>query len=457
MEYYGLRKAGADVDLVISCQDHKRLVEKYPDHVKDLYGDIGVWNVSFGRVIYLTWIVKKGIYRMKQKVMKLMISLLKFPQPELLTGVGSLESLPGTVKSRGINNVLIVTGQRHVALGLLDGLCKGLEKNNIRYVIYDGVQPNPTIQNIEDARNLYLLHNCDGVIAFGGGSPMDCAKVAVARVTNSRLSIKDMRGYLKIKHPLPTLFAVPTTSGTGSEVTIAAVVTDPSTHEKFAIGDLKLVPKVAVLDPRLTVGLPPHITAATGMDALTHAVEAYIGKGGTKFTDENAEKAVRIIFDNLEPAYQDGGNIEARNQLALASYFAGLAFTRAYVGYVHAIAHGLGGLYGVPHGLANAVVLPYVLEYYGSHIEKRLAKLAVIAGLGTQEESKKGLCHKFIDRIKTMNKNMDIPGTIKELQEADIPLIAKRAIKESNPDYPVPKIMDAEDCMGILQKLLKVE
>jgi alcohol dehydrogenase class IV len=236
---------------------------------------------------------------------------------------------------------------------------------------------------------------------------------------------------------------------------VAAVISDPSTHEKFAISDLKLIPKIAVLDPELMVGLPPHITSTTGMDALTHAVEAYIGLNGNKFTDENAKNATKLIFENLEKAYQNGSDIEARNNMALASFYGGAAFTRAYVGYVHAIAHNMGGLYGVPHGLANAIILPYILEFCRKEAEEKLADLAVAGRIGTRKESAKDLSLKFIEKVKTMNKNMKIPTYIKELQEKDIPLIAKRALDEAHPDYPVPRIMTLEECETLIKKLLK--
>lgn len=232
------------------------------------------------------------------------------------------------------------------------------------------------------------------------------------------------------------------------------MVTDSSTHEKYAVMDFKLVPDFAILDPELTIGLPPHITSTTGMDALTHAVEAYIGKNGTSYTDKNAVKAVKMIFDNLELVYKDGTNIEARNEMMLASHYAGIAFTRAYVGYVHAIAHNLGGMYGVPHGFANAVILPYILEFYGESSYHKLAELCIAAGIGSKDESEETLALKFIDKVKTMNKNMNIPIGIKEIKGKDIPLIVKRVLKEGNPGYPVPKIMSPKECEAILRKLM---
>ncbi|MGN1194358.1 MAG: iron-containing alcohol dehydrogenase [Acutalibacteraceae bacterium] len=398
--------------------------------------------------------MKKAYYRAFQKVMKIAMYAFDWSEPLLLEGPGAIKKLPDLIKSKGLKNVLIVTDKGLMSLHILDGLFAKLEETGIEYVVYDGTQPNPTIDNIEDARQLYLDNNCEGVIAFGGGSPMDCAKATAARVTNPKLSVRKMRGVLKLRHKLPPLFAVPTTAGTGSETTLAAVVTDPTTHEKNAINDPRLRPKYAVLDPELTLGLPPHITSTTGMDALTHAVEAYIGRSNVKSTEHYAELATRLIYANIEEVYNNGKNIEARNSMLKASYYAGMAFTRAYVGYVHAIAHNLGGFYGVPHGLANAIILPYVLEYYGETAHARLAKLAVISGVktdGTDAEKAEA----FIESIKQLNRNMNIPDKFDMIKEEDIPTIVKRALKEGNPLYPVPKIMDEADCEAVIRRMMK--
>ncbi len=402
------------------------------------------------------WQIKKAYYRTYQVVFKIATStpFFDWSEPKVLEGPGAIRKLPEFIKGKGLKKVLVVTDKGLMGIHLLDSLFEEMDKAGLGYVVYDGTQPNPSIQNIEDAKQLYLDNGCDGVIAFGGGSPMDCAKIAAARVTNPKKPVKKMRGLLKITHKLPPLFAVPTTAGTGSEVTLAAVVSDPATHEKNACNDPKLRPKYAVLDPELTVGLPPHITSTTGMDALTHAVEAYIGRSNVKSTEAYAEKATKMIFDSIETAYADGKNIEARNNMLWASYYAGMAFTRAYVGYVHAIAHNLGGHYGIPHGLANAVILPYVLEYYGESAHKRLAKLAVIAGVKF-DGSDKEKAEAFIEAIKTMNKNMNIPDKFDCIKEEDIPVIVERALKEGNPLYPVPKIMDAADCEAVIRKLMK--
>ena len=400
------------------------------------------------------WQVKKAFYRVYQQTFRVAMCVFDWSEPTLLEGPGAIRKLPEFIKSKGLNKVLVVTDKGLMGLHLLDSLFEELDKSGVEYVVYDGTQPNPSIENIEDARQLYVDNSCQGVIAFGGGSPMDCAKIAAARVTNPKIPVRKMRGVLKLHHKLPPFFAVPTTAGTGSETTLAAVVTDTATHEKNAVNDPRLKPKFAVLDPELTVGLPPHITSTTGMDALTHAVEAYIGKSNVKSTEEYAEKATKMIFENIEKVYTNGKDIEARDQMLKASFYAGQAFTRAYVGYVHAIAHNLGGQYGVPHGLANAVILPYVLEYDGETAHKRLAKLAEIAGVKTTGSDKEK-AEAFIEAIKTLNKNMNIPDGFDMVQEKDIPIIVERALKEGNPLYPVPKIMDKADCEAVIRRMMK--
>ncbi len=399
--------------------------------------------------------IKNAYYRTFQTGMKLAVNFMDWTPPTLIKGAGSVKELPALVKKEGLSNILVVTDKGLMGLHLLDSLFEGLEKEGIKYSIYDEVQPNPTIYNVEDALKIYKENGCEGFIAFGGGSPMDCAKVTAARVVCPKKSPSDMRGLLKILKKLPPFFAVPTTAGTGSETTIAAVISNPDTHEKNAINDPSLRPKFAILDPELTVGLPPHITSTTGMDALTHAVEAYIGRSNTKQTEEDALIATRLIFENIEKAYTDGKNLEARENMLVASYHAGLAFTRAYVGYVHAIAHNLGGMYGIPHGLANAVILPYVLDYFGESAYKRLAELSDVAGTSGAAQGNRDKAKNFIAAIRKLNADMGIPDKFEQIKDEDIQLIAERALMEGNPLYPVPKIMDIEDCKALIKKLQK--
>jgi len=393
--------------------------------------------------------------RAYQKALYVGTFFLDWRKPDLIKGAGAVTQLPAAIRERGLKTVLVVTDKGLMSLNLLAGLFEALEKTGIKYVVFDGVQPNPTIDNIEDAVEIYKENGCEGIVAFGGGSPMDCAKACGARIARPDKSVPQMRGVLKVNRKLPPLFAVPTTAGTGSETTIAAVVSNPITHEKNAINDNKLIPRVAVLDPELTVGLPKHITSTTGMDALTHAVEAYIGKSNTPATKRYAEKATKMIFDNLYTAYENGKDLDARMNMLEASFFAGVAFTRAYVGYVHAIAHNLGGHYGIPHGLANAVILPYVLDYYGPAAYKKLAKLADIAGLETMGMNTEQKAKLFIAKVREMNEKMGIPSKFSQIKEEDIPVIVERALKEGNPLYPVPKIMDKKDCEAVIRQLME--
>lgn len=389
--------------------------------------------------------------RIYQGFFKVFSYLLPWRQPELLKGEHGLNRLPELIKSKGVNCVLIVTDRVINSLGLMNELLKGLGDQGVAFVIYDKTVPNPTIDNIEEALQMYKTNNCQGIVAFGGGSPMDCAKGVGARVARPKKSIPQMKGVLKVVKKIPPLFAVPTTSGTGSEATIAAVITDSQTHEKYAINDVALIPQYAVLDPVLTVNLPPHITSTTGIDALTHAVEAYIGRSNTKKTKQYSRDAVKLIFENLYAAYSNGKNLEAREKMQEAAFLAGVAFTRAYVGNVHAVAHTLGGFYSAPHGLANAVILPYILEYYGQSVHKPLAELADLVGLSAPGDNNKLKALKFIEAIKNLNKSMGIPAKVDCILESDIPLMVKRALSESNPLYPVPKIMSKLDMTNIYQ------
>ena len=401
----------------------------------------------------MLWTLKKCYYRINQKVLKLGLCLMNWKEPELLEGEDAVLKLPKFIKDKGINKVLVVTDKGLMNLHILDPLFEELKAQGMEYVVYDGVQPNPTIPSIEECKDVYIKNNCQGIIAFGGGSPMDCAKAAGARVVKPKQSVRKMRGYLKVGKKLPPFFAVPTTAGTGSETTLAAVVSDPETHEKNVIADMPLRPKYAVLDPALTIGLPPHITSTTGMDAYTHAIESYIGKSNVKSTIRYAEEAAKIIHENLEKAYFDGKDMEARKNMLKGSYLAGAAFTRAFVGYVHAIAHNLGGLYNTPHGLANAVILPYVLEWYGKAAYPKLAKLADIVGITKEGMTVEEKGKAFIEDIRRMNKVMNIPEKFDFIKEEDIPTLVSRALKEGNPGYPVPKIIDAKEMEKIIRSI----
>ena len=392
-------------------------------------------------------------YRGYQTVLKIASYFMSFRPPELLEGPGSLKRLPDLIREKGFRKVLVVTDKGLAAVGLLDRLLAVLDEAGVERVLYDGVQPNPTIGNIEEALSLYVQEGCDAIVAFGGGSPMDCAKTCAARASNPRRTVRQMRGLLRAGRKPKPVFAVPTTAGTGSEGTVAAVIADPETHEKYSLSDPKLMPRWAVLDPELTLGLPPHITSTTGMDALTHAVEAYVGRSNTAGTRAMAEEAVRLVFLNLQTAYKDGRNLAARTAMLRASFCAGTAFTRAYVGYVHAIAHQLGGLYGIPHGLANAVILPWVLDFYGDAAAAPLARLAEEAGVGDADSDETSRARDFTAAVRDLERRLGIPERLEGIREEDIPLIVTRALAEAHPLYPVPKFMDASDCEAVVRRV----
>ena len=385
---------------------------------------------------------KKLYCRTFQTGLKIALPVLPYRKPEV---IGSVKTIPDILKKRKCSHALIITDTGIRNLGLTKRLENVLTKDGIPFCIYDKTVANPTTANVADALEMYLSNGCDAIIGFGGGSSMDCAKAVGARIAKPKQSLAKMKGILKIHKKLPLLIAIPTTAGTGSETTLAAVITDAETRHKYAINDFPLIPRYAVLDPKVTLSLPPFITATTGMDALTHAVEAYIGKSTTYGTRKDALLAVKLIFENIDKAYTNGSDIDARRNMLHASFYAGCAFTKSYVGYIHAVAHSLGGEYNVPHGLANAILLPFVLEAYGPCIHKKLHHLAVAAGISAKDTPYDAAAGEFIEAIKAMKKRFDIGDTVKEIQEADIPKLSHYADKEANPLYPVPVLMDAEE------------
>lgn len=397
----------------------------------------------------------KAYARLYQAVFRLILPRMPWRQPELIKGEGSVASIGSAVKTYGVDRVLLVSDPGLVRLGFVDQVRDHLEKANVRVVVYDKTQANPTIDQIEEALLLYREGSCQGIVALGGGSPMDLAKAVGARIAMPNKTIPQLKGILKIKHNLPPLFAIPTTAGTGSEVTVAAVVTDSKTKEKYAISDLHLIPILAIHDPSLTVGLPPHITATTGMDALTHAVEAYLNHTSMPVTNQESEEAVQLIFKSLLKAYENGNDIRAREDMQKAAFLAGAAFTKAYVGYVHGLAHQLGGFYGIPHGLANAVILPIVLDYYGEKVEGKLARMADVANVSTPTMSKREKADVFKNAIKEMNRRMNIPQTLDGIKEEDLAILVQRALSEVNPAYPVPVILNGKQLLELYHHVMK--
>ena len=395
-------------------------------------------------------------YRIYQQTIRLAEYFLGINEPKTISGEGSLKKVPEVLKEKGLSKPLVVTDNGIHSLGLLTPFLEHLKAEKFEFAYFYDVVANPTIKNVEDGLKIFLENKCDSIIAIGGGSAMDCAKMIGARSVNPKKSVEKLKGLLKIGHKLPFFIAVPTTAGTGSETTLAAVIVNQDTHHKYACNDPHLIPKLAILDPTLLIGLPPKITSTTGMDALTHAVEAYIGHANTKKTKKAAIQAVKLINENLFESYEDGKNLERRSAMQKAAFLAGVAFTRAYVGYVHAIAHSLGGKYNVPHGYANAIILPYVLEAFGRKAHKRLAELADEISLCEKSASNEVKAKEFISWIRRMNESMNIPEKFEiEYKEDDVNEMIEYAIKEGNPLYPVPKEFSKEDFKKIYRSVLK--
>lgn len=386
--------------------------------------------------------VKSMICRGVQTALRMAMPFLPYREPEIIS---SCEGLGRVLKKEKARSVLIVTDRGILTSGLVTPLETVLTENEVAYTIFSETQPNPTVENVEAALAQYHRNNCDCLIAIGGGSSMDCAKAVGARVAYPNKVVGQMKGILRILRKIPTLIAIPTTAGTGSEVTLAAIITDSAKHHKYALMSFPLIPRYAVLDAALTYSLPPHLTATTGMDALTHAVEAYIGRSTTRRTRSLALQAVALVFDNIEIAYMDSQNHQARENMLHAAYKAGVAFSESYVGYIHAVAHSLGGQYGTPHGLANAVLMPYVLDAYGKSVYKKLHQLGMATGVCDENDSHEAGAKAFIRAIRELNARMGIPEKLPGIQKEDIPTMAKHAEREANPLYPVPKLMTKKE------------
>ena len=389
-----------------------------------------------------------------QAVLKLGNYFMGYRMPHYLEGPGKIAELGAFLKEKNVNDVLVVTGAGMVRRGQVQPMLDGFEKNGIRYALKTYTTTDPTSDDVEEGYKAYKEAGCKAIVAIGGGSRIDCAKGIAAKAIHPKKKVCQLQGLLKVHWPIPTFVAIPTTAGAGSETTVAAVITDSATHRKAAINDPFLIPKYAVLDPELTVGLPPYTTATTGMDALAHAVEAYTNKTyNTKLENKLAKEAVRLIHDNILIAFEDGGNLEARQNMQRGAFYAGRAFTRGCVGYVHAVGHTLGGLYGVAHGLAMAVLLPHVMREFGASAHKRLADLADVCGIGGANEAEKA--NAFIAWIEETNAKMGLPDGFDVIQDKDIPQMIAWARKEANPLYPVPVVWGEKDFRRLIKAIRK--
>lgn len=393
-------------------------------------------------------------YRIRQFGFSAFLYLAPLRQVKVIRGEDSLYQIPDLVKKEKKKKILLVTTAGFIRRGSLERLFALFTECGLEYVIFSEVCPDPTTDCIEKAVRIYQQEKCEAIVAIGGGSVLDCSKALGAKIARPERTLCGMQGLLKVRKKIPDIYAVPTTAGTGSEATAGAVITEAKAHYKFTILDLCLVPKYAILDPMLTCSLPKEITAYTGMDALTHAVEAYTNRFCSPAARKEALTAVKLIYENLRTVYEDGQNREARENMLYASYLAGAAINHNFIGYIHAVAHGIGGMYGVPHGKANAIVMPYVLEAYGKKAEKKLAVLAKTAGLqGIEEETQEMQAAAFITSLREWNTKLEIGEKLDGFCRDDMQELAKRAVKEGNPMYPVPVIWEKNDFLNVMEKI----
>ena len=349
-----------------------------------------------------------------------------------LMGVGCSKETGAQAKALGATNLLIVTDAGLSKMGVADKIKEQLVEAGLKAVIFDGAEPNPTDKNVHDGVKVYQDNTCDGIVSLGGGSSHDCAK-GVGLVIGNGGNIRDFEGVNKSTKSMPPFLAINTTAGTASEMTRFCIITNTDTHVKMAIVDWRCTPNIAINDPVLMVGKPPALTAATGMDALTHAVEAYVSTIATPITDACALQAIKLIADYLQPAVANGQNLEARDKMAYAEYLAGMAFNNASLGYVHSMAHQLGGFYNLPHGVCNSILLPAVCEFNVIACPKRFADVAVsmgedITGLAPIDAAQKG-----IDAIRKLSNSIGIPAGLKELnvKETDLKVMSENAKKDA--------------------------
>ena len=392
-------------------------------------------------------------FRTRQWLLSRVLHLMEHKTQTLLAAPDALLELPALFQKRRLSRILLVTTLGFVRRQTLSPLLAACKKASISVTVFSDIAPDPQIESVEHGFRLYRQIQAQAILAIGGGSVLDAAKLIGARVCRPQKTVPEMRGLLHIHRKLPPLFAVPTTAGTGSEATAAAVITDciDGRPYKYAVNDLCLIPDTAVLDPRLTLTLPPSLTADTGMDALTHAIEAFLNLFASRKVQHASIEAVCEIFHALPKAWCDGSDLAARQEMLHASYLAGFAFTNNFVGYVHAIAHAVGALYHIPHGRANAILLPAVLREYGPCIDQKLAVLSDRLSIGGNTIPEKA--EQMIVSIETMRNFLGIPAVLLHLSPDDYPEIARRALKEANPTYPAPQIWDSRKIFSVLRRV----
>ena len=391
------------------------------------------------------------LLRVRQAIFSPIQKTQLYMQPRMIKGEHALLDLVDVLKEKHLTHYMIVTTPGFIKRGTLQSFFEALTQNDIQYSIFHDVKPDPEISDVEKLKEIFIKDGCQALIAIGGGSAIDCSKAALACVPMKNLDVKTVLHTGRVSKQLPLLIAVPTTAGTGSEVTAGAVITDPIKKRKYALSHLFLIPKYAVLDASLLTSLPAKMTAYSGMDALTHAIEAYINCFNNRKTNEYALCAIKSIFQYLVPSFEDGLNMQYRLELLEASYNAGVAISNNYVGYVHAIAHGIGGMYHLQHGMINAIILPIVLEEYGGAVVGKLATIADVVGItGATDQDKS---KQFIQKLKDLNQIFSIPTSIPEIQEEDIHYLATGAEKEGNPTYPTPVTWNVAQFEKVIRKI----
>ena len=361
-------------------------------------------------------------------------------------GHGAIENIVPELTARGYKKAFVCSDPDLIKFGVTKKVTDLLDAAGFAYSVYSEIKPNPTIANVQDGVAAFKAAEADCIVTIGGGSSMDTAKAIGIIINNPEFAdVRSLEGVAPTKKHAVFTIAVPTTAGTAAEVTINYVITDEEAKRKMVCVDPNDIPMCAVIDCELMMSMPRGLTAATGMDALTHAVEAFIGRSTTPYTRKMARQAVQLIHDNLLEAYEHGDDMRARRNMLLAAYKAGVAFTRSYVGYVHAIAHSLGGRYGIPHGLANAIILPHMLRAYGDAAAPKLADLARMAGIAPATAQDSLAVEAFIDWVDRMNEALGIPKYVSGIRRSDIPQMAAHADAEANPLYPVPLLMDRSE------------
>ena len=368
-----------------------------------------------------------------------------------LMGVGCSKEAGEQAKALGATNLLIVTDAGLSKMGVADKIKGYIEAAGLKAVVFDGAEPNPTDTNVHDGVKVYQDNKCDGIVSLGGGSSHDCGK-GVGMVIGNGGHIRDFEGVNKSTKPMPPFLAINTTAGTASEMTRFCIITNTDTHVKMAIVDWRCTPNIAINDPVLMVGKPPALTAATGMDALTHAVEAYVSTIATPITDACAIKAIELVAQYLSPAVANGSNLEARDKMAYAEYLAGMAFNNASLGYVHSMAHQLGGFYNLPHGVCNAILLPAVSQYNLIACPQRFADIAVAMGENISGLSVMEAAEKAIGAIRRLSASIGIPTGLKELnvKEADLLIMAENAKKDAC-QFTNPRTASLEQVIDIFK------